>query len=135
MHDLIHQCASAHMLDCWRVEIARHDAMIKSLTDFTAKKPSWEAIVNLLYSLATKYMDLRATNDIEFRNNSLILGRLIQYVELCHMTQMKHGDIGRVEQSFMHWALIFKSIRKHKYATHVIKMVNNMSYRYPDHLV
>jgi len=132
MHDLVHQCASARMLDCWRVELARRDATIQSLSDFAAQKPSWDAIVDLLYCLATKYLDSSDAADVEAQNNSLILGRLVRYVELCHA--MKHGDIGRVEQSFMHWVFVFKSVGKHKYATHIIKLVNDMHYVYPDRL-
>src|SRR5882757_9141027 len=46
MHNLIHQCALARMLDCWRVEIAQRDPMIQSLSDFATQKPSWEFIVD-----------------------------------------------------------------------------------------
>jgi len=133
MHDLVHQCASARMLDCWRVEVTWRDTSVQSLSDYAAQKPSWDAIVDLSYCLATKYLDSSDTADIEVQNNTLILGRLVYYVEICHV--MKHGDIGRVEQSFMHWVVVFKSVGKHKYATHIVKMVNDMHYVYPDRLV
>jgi len=74
MHDLIHQCAYAHMLDCWRVEVTQCDTMVRLLSDFAAQKPSWDAIVDLLYFLATRYLDSSDAADVEVQNNSLILG-------------------------------------------------------------
>jgi hypothetical protein len=71
-------------------------------------------------------------SDKFFRNNSLILARLIQYLELSHA--MKHSDIGCVEASFFHWALVFKAVRKHRYSAHLIKVMIEMKYIYPERL-
>jgi hypothetical protein len=120
------------MLDCWRVEVANRDPAVPNLELFAAGNPSWSVIVSLSEHLATAYLDQYVALDTEFRNNTLLLGRLLQYLEVCHT--MKHGDIGRVEATFMPWVFVFKSVGKHKYATHIIKLVNDMNYVYPDRL-
>jgi len=129
IHDLKQQCAYACMLDCWRVEVAKQDNTIPSLDEFSAQKPSWDAIVELLLHLAVNYLDQDDAEDLEFQNNSVILGHLSHYLELCHA--IKHGDIGQVEATFMHWVFVFKSVGKHKYATHIVKLKNDMHYVYP----
>ena len=92
MHDLIHQCAHAWMLDCWRVEVAKRDHAVQSLELFAAKEPSWQEIVMLSQQLAMEYLNRDTAVDTEFGNNTVILARLLQYLEVCHAT--KHGDIG-----------------------------------------
>ncbi|KAG6819711.1 hypothetical protein H0H93_009405 [Arthromyces matolae] len=130
MHDIIHQCAYARMLDCWRLHVKKLG--FPSLEAYGDTKPSWDSIIQHSLSLAQTYLDKPTAQDEGFRNNSLILARLIQYVELSHT--MKHGDIGRVEATFLHWIFVFKSVGKHKYATHLIKTIINMRYRYNDRL-
>ena len=43
---------------------------------------------------------------------------------------MKHGDIGHVEATFLHWMFIFKSGRKHKYSAYLMKVIHDMKYLY-----
>ena len=43
---------------------------------------------------------------------------------------MKHGDIGPVKKTFLHWTLVFKSVRKHKYAVYLMKLMVDMKYVY-----
>jgi hypothetical protein len=78
------------------------------------------------------YIDKPNADDLEFRNNSIMLGHLLQYIELAHA--MKHGDIGRIEAMFLYWALVFKNVHKHKYATYLIKLMVDMKYVYPEPL-
>jgi len=120
------------MLDCWHVEVIRHNPTYKSLDDYAQTTPAWEDLVEISIYLALNYLDKPHADDLEFRNNSIILARLLQYIELAHA--MKHGDIGRVEATFLHWALVFKSVRKHKYATYLIKLMVDMKYVYPEPL-
>ena len=132
MHDIAHQCAYARMLDCWRVEAGKRNMSHKSLEDFAASKPAWTDLVEMSIFLASSYLDKLYANDQDFRNNSLILAHLIQYVELTHA--IKHGDIGRVEETFLHWVFVFKAVHKHKYSVHLVKVMNNMKYVYPERL-
>ncbi|KAI0750575.1 hypothetical protein BC629DRAFT_1584883 [Irpex lacteus] len=129
MHDLIAQCATARMLDIWRVETQNRGY---SSLDSYAAAASWSDIEEMSMSLVHKYIDKSAAKDQEFRNNTLILGRLLDYVELAHA--MKHGDIGRVEGTFLKWAFVFKSVGKHKYSAHLIKTMVNLRFVYPDRL-
>lgn len=129
LHELILQCAAARMLDVWRVEVDKRRGL--TLEQFS-KVATWSEIESLSVTLAQKYMDKAGSKDHEFRNNSLILARLLDYVELAHA--MKHGDIGRVEATFLHWAFIFKSVGKHKYAAQLVKTANDLKYVYPEKL-
>ena len=132
MHELIHQCASARMLDIWRVEVSKRNPTCKSLHEYAQMTPTWEDLVEISIYIALNYLDKPKVNDLEFRNNSITLARLLQYTELAHA--MKHGDIGRVEATFLHWALVFKSVRKHKYAAYLIKVMVDMKHVYPEPL-
>jgi hypothetical protein len=132
MHDLIHQCGWARMLECWRVEVIGCKPTCKSLEDYAKMKPTWEELVDISIYLALNYLDKPDAEDLEFRNNSITLARLLQYMELAHA--MKHGDIGRVEATFLHWTFVFKSVRKHKYAAYLIKLMLDLEYVYPESL-
>ncbi|KAI0702312.1 hypothetical protein BC835DRAFT_1411137 [Cytidiella melzeri] len=127
MHDLILQCAAARMLDIWRVEVEKH----RSLEEYAASS-SWLDLERMSLLLAEKYLDKSTAKDGEFRNNTLILGRLLDYVELTHA--MKHGDIGRVENTFLRWVCIFKSVGKHKYASQLVKTMLDLKFVYPERL-
>lgn len=132
MHDIAHQCAYARMLDCWRVEAKKRNRSHTSLEAFASSKPTWDNIIAISITLALTYIDKPAAKDQDFRNNSLILARLIQYLEITHA--VKHGDIGRVEATFLHWAFVFMSVGKHKYGSHLIKVMIDMKYVYPERL-
>ncbi|PSS32232.1 hypothetical protein PHLCEN_2v2001 [Hermanssonia centrifuga] len=130
MHDLLLQCADARMLDAWRVEIKKtHN---KTLQEYAATKPDWSNIIDISIRLASSYLDKPSSKDKIFRNNSLVLARLLPYVELSHA--MKHGDIGRVEDTFLHWVFVFKSVGKHKYATALVKIMTDLKYVYSKRL-
>ncbi|KAF9493445.1 hypothetical protein BDN71DRAFT_1508550 [Pleurotus eryngii] len=131
MHEIIHQSAYARMLDCWQVKV-KTCLQLTTLEAFAESKLTWDQIVELSLVLAQTYVDHEHTDNQEFRNNSLILGRLIQYVKLAHA--MKHGDIGRVKATFLHWVFVFKSVGKHKYVTHLVKVMNDLRYVYPERL-
>jgi hypothetical protein len=132
MHELIHQCGGAQMLDCWHVEVIKCNPTCKSLDDYTQTKPAWETLVDISIYLALNYLDKPHVDDLEFRNNSITLACLLQYIELAHA--MKHGDIGCVEATFLHWALVLKSVCKHKYPTYLIKLMQDMRHVYPEPL-
>ncbi|KAH7906214.1 hypothetical protein BJ138DRAFT_1223402 [Hygrophoropsis aurantiaca] len=132
IHDIAHHCGYARMLDCWRVEVKRIDNSWTTLELFAKSKPTYTDLVRLSLVLASTYVDKPAVYDKVFRNNSLILARLIQYLEITHA--LKHGDIGRVEETFLHWVFVFKSTGKHKYATHLIQTMNDLKYVYPEGL-
>jgi hypothetical protein len=91
-------------------------------------KPTWEELIEILIHLATKYFNKPHADDLKFQNNSITLTCLLQYIELAYA--MKHGDIGYVEATFLHWTLVFQSVRKQKYATYLIKLMLDMKYIY-----
>ncbi|KAI0071748.1 hypothetical protein K474DRAFT_1606364, partial [Panus rudis PR-1116 ss-1] len=132
MHDLIHQCGTARMLDIWETEIHKRNSSHTSLADFANSNPSWQDVVDLSLQIVRTYVDKPNEKDAVFRNSSLILARLLLYIELAHA--MKHGDIGQVELTFMDWAFIFKTVSKHKYAAALVKTVNDLRYVYPPRL-
>ncbi|KAI0717551.1 hypothetical protein C8T65DRAFT_804900 [Cerioporus squamosus] len=132
IHDLVHQCAAGRMLDVWRVEASKRNAAHSSLEKFAASQPSWEDVEALSLDLVSTYVDKPAAKDEDFRNSSLILARLLLYVELCHA--MKHGDIGRVERTFLPWVFVFKKVGKHKYATELVRIMNLLNHVYPPRL-
>jgi hypothetical protein len=129
MHDVILQCATARMLDIWRVEIKIR--MGESLEQYAART-TWSELEKISSVLVDTYVDKPSAKDQEFRNNSLILGRLLSYVELTHA--MKHGDIGRVEATFLEWVPVFKSVGKHKYANQLVKTLIDFQHVYPPRL-
>ncbi|KAI0733004.1 hypothetical protein BC629DRAFT_1572982, partial [Irpex lacteus] len=129
MHDLIRQCATARMLDVWRIAINKN---VQQSIESYAESVSWPDVVELSRDLVKNYLDQPLTGDQEFRNNTIILARLLDYVELTHA--MKHGDIGRVEATFLRWVFIFKSVGKHKYATQLVKTLNDLRFVYPARL-
>ena len=128
MHELIHQCGWARMLDCWHVEVNKRNPTCKNLDDYTQATPAWEDLVEISLYLASNYLDKPHADDLEFQNNLITLARLLQYIKLAHA--MKHGDIGRVEATFLHWAFVFKGVRKHKYAAYLIKLMVDMKHIY-----
>ncbi|KAI0085494.1 hypothetical protein BDY19DRAFT_996633 [Irpex rosettiformis] len=129
MHDLILQCAMARMLDVWRVVVEK---LPEGTLAVYAEAASWADIEKLSHDLVANYVDRQTAIDQELRNNTLILGRLLDYVELTHA--LKHGDIGRVEATFLRWTFVFKSVGKHKYATQLIKTMYDLRYVYPERL-
>ncbi|KAF9565289.1 hypothetical protein CPC08DRAFT_630209 [Agrocybe pediades] len=58
------------------------------------------------------------TNQILRNYNELL------YLETSHA--MNAGDIGRVEDTFLHWVYIFRATGKHKYASQTLRMINNL---------
>ena len=130
MHELIHQCGWAWMLDCWHMEIIKHHPTCKTLDDYAQRTPAWDDLVKLSIYLALNYLDKPQADNLEFQNNLIMLAHLLQYIKLAHA--MKHGDIGHVEATFLHWALVCKSVHKHKYAMHLIKLMIDMKHVYPE---
>ena len=84
MHDLAHQCAYARVFDCWWVAAKKKNCMHTSLNKFALSQPTWDDLVDMSQLLAVLYLDKPTLDDQDFHNNSLILARLLQYVELTH---------------------------------------------------
>ena len=47
---------------------------------------------------------------------------------------MNYGGIGRVETVFPTWVYIFKGTGKHKYVTHMTKVLTDVHFVYPKDL-
>lgn len=129
VHNIMHQCGYARMLNVWEVDMWRRNQSHSSLSNFAASKPMWDAIFQLSIELAQTYLDKPDAKSKLFQNNSLILARLIQYMELTHA--MKHGDIGQVEKMFIDSVLVFKTVGKHKYAMALVDIMHKLNYVFP----
>ncbi|TCD59776.1 hypothetical protein EIP91_011478 [Steccherinum ochraceum] len=132
VHDIIHQCGYARLLDVWETHMRKLNTAHATLDDFAASQPSWPQIVKLSIELAQTYVDKPRAEDTLFRNNSLILARLLLYMELTHA--LKHGDIGRVEFTFLDCIFIFKAVGKHKYAAALLNVMHLLKFRLPPRL-
>ncbi|KAK7678135.1 hypothetical protein QCA50_018928 [Cerrena zonata] len=131
MHDLIHHHGTARMLDVWQNDLKKRTSH-NSFAEYAASKPTWDEVTARSLDLVQTYVNKPQHKDGLFRNNSLILLNLLNYIELAHA--MKHGDIGRVEGTFLHWIFVFKTVGKHKYATALIKVMNDLKYTYSEEL-
>lgn len=68
MHDLILQCATARMLDVWRVAINK---VSNQPLEAYAQSVSWPDLIELSRDLVKNYLDQPLAGDQEFRNNTL----------------------------------------------------------------
>lgn len=138
MHQVITQSGICRRLDCWRVEVMRQKNM--TLDKFAASKPSLDELKKLADYLALNYISGtrldrdRNTEPIDLRDrqyeNSLLLNRYcLLYEELSYA--MNTGDIGRVETCLASWILVFKAVKKHKYAAHISRYLSDVHFLYP----
>ncbi|PSR71524.1 hypothetical protein PHLCEN_2v12607 [Hermanssonia centrifuga] len=47
---------------------------------------------------------------------------------------MNHGDIKRLESTFLPWIFIFQATKKYKYAKHMVRLLMDIYYEYPSAL-
>lgn len=141
MHHVIQHDIWAAMLDCWGIEARCENAAWTSLEEFAKADPSWDLIVEMSNRIGQKYVGtalkvsiLRrdAARDQIFENQVLRNRDELFYLELHHA--IKSGDIGRVEDTFMHWIFMFKATGKHKYAHHMLQTMLNLEDLYPPKL-
>lgn len=141
MHHVIQHDIWAAMLDCWRIEARSTNVAWLSLEDFARDDPPWELIVEMSTKITEKYVgivskvcDLRNKSDRDqiFENQVLRNRDELLYLELHHA--IKAGDIGRVEDTFLHWILMFKATGKHKYAHHMLQTMLNLEDLYSPQL-
>ncbi|KAF4565704.1 hypothetical protein EYR40_002226 [Pleurotus pulmonarius] len=143
MHQTIKDVGICMRLDSWRNIVATDNPGVKTLEDFAASQPSFETILLLANRLANKYVasgtlesDRRTTEtskrDQRYENSLLINKYFLLYEETSH--SLDHGDIGRVEAGMAAWIIVFKGVRKHKYASHLTRYLWNVHYIYPKEL-
>ncbi|KAG1889562.1 hypothetical protein F4604DRAFT_1877154 [Suillus subluteus] len=104
MHELIMYDRICRRLDCWRVEVAKHDPKWTSLEEFAASKLTLNDIEAMAHTLARNYIaghQLRrmrripaAQRDVQYENGLLLNRYMLIYEELSYA--MNTGDIGRV---------------------------------------
>ncbi len=130
-------------LDSWSAIIASEVPGVKTLEEFAASKPSLQQVLTLANQLAQKYVasgtfdskrrTTEATQRDERYENSLLINKyFLLYEEMSY--SLDHGDIGRVEAGVTAWIIVFKGVRKHKYATHLTRYLWNVHHIYPKEL-
>lgn len=140
MHDLLYHDLCASMLDCWRIE----SQCSTSLEDFAQLNLSWDQIVRMSEDIVLKYVASTANLtgerqkpaaecDQVFENQKLRNRDELLYAEVSHA--MNAGDIGRVEETFIHWIYIFRATGKHKYASHMLQFMIDLRKFYSPELV
>ncbi|KAI0687265.1 hypothetical protein C8Q76DRAFT_635469 [Earliella scabrosa] len=137
MHEVIQHVGIASRLDCWRAELAKRRQ--GTLEEWAKRKPSWDDIKKVAAHLALTYIadkdfiNLRwasaSTRDEQWENTLLREKYFLLYEELTYA--MNAGDIGRVEDCFLLWVLIFRGCGKHKYASQMVKFLYDLHYVYP----
>jgi hypothetical protein len=137
MHQVIGHSGICRRLDCWRIEVNRQKNM--TLEQFAASKPTLEELKLLADYLALNYIsntrlvrERRKPADLRDQQleNGLLLNRCcLLYEELTYA--MNTGDIGRVETCLVSWIIIFKAVRKHKYAFHITRFLSEVHFLYP----
>jgi len=132
IHDSILHDGVCRRIDCWRVEVQARNPAWSTLDKFAESKPTWPDLQRIATYLALNYTAIgkRLVNmreksegqrDKQLENVLLLNTYCLLYEELSYA--MNAGDIGRVEACFAPWILIFKATGKHKYATHMIRLL------------
>ncbi len=137
MHEVIQHVGIASRLDCWSAEATKR--RFGTLEDWARSEPTWEEITAvashlcLVYTADDKFVNLRhapaAERDEQWENTLLREKYFLLYEELTYA--MNAGDIGRVEDCFMPWVMIFRGCGKHKYATQMVKFLHDVHKVYP----
>ncbi|TFK71828.1 hypothetical protein BDN72DRAFT_764370 [Pluteus cervinus] len=110
-----------------------------SLAAWAESGPTWDDICGLSEKLACKFVtppDLDQTRtlpladrDGEYENMLIRHDYFLLYEELSYA--MNAGDIGRLETCFPTWSFIFTACGKHKYATELMRYLENVHFHYP----
>jgi hypothetical protein len=143
MHEVISHEGVALRLNAWQTELSKRDPRWKTLELAAESKPTLEFLKCIADYLAVNYFGGAGPNvrvdkmrgqptqvqDQQCENMLLLHKYLLLYEELSHA--MNHGDIGLLETTFPPWIAIFKATAKHKYATHILKHLNDIHFRYP----
>ncbi|KAH9833826.1 uncharacterized protein C8Q71DRAFT_177393 [Rhodofomes roseus] len=139
MHEVVQHVGAVSRLDCWRQELATRTPSFGSLEQWAESAPCMEEIEQIAHVLVRKYVaDSRLseerhapshTRDEQWENVRLRERLFLLYEELTWA--MNAGDIGRVEECFLPWAYIFKGCGKHKYATQMVRFLNDVHCVYP----
>ncbi|EMD32166.1 hypothetical protein CERSUDRAFT_59156 [Gelatoporia subvermispora B] len=141
MHEVIQHVGIVSRLDCWRVEVERSYGFA-SLEDWGKSGVQWDKIQEIAEKLVLEYVAgpktaMARTNAPEHRDqqNENAKHRQRLYLHYDEMSRsMNVGDIGRVEECFLPWILIFRGCGKHKYAAHMQRFLYNLHFTYPERL-
>ena len=110
-----------------------------TLEQFAASEPTLEELKLIADYLALNHVsnsrlvrERRKPADLHDQQleNGLLLNRCcLLYEELTYA--LNTGDIGRVETCLVSWIIIFKAVRKHKYAFHIMRFLSEVHFLYP----
>ncbi|EMD37414.1 hypothetical protein CERSUDRAFT_65102 [Gelatoporia subvermispora B] len=129
MHEIIQHVGIVSQLDCWRVEVKRR-YLVNSLENWAKTKPIWEILKDIAKTLVKDHVAEPRERRDEQRENAMVRQQLYMYYKEISGA-MNAGDIGCVEQCFLPWILVFKGCGKHKYATHMLRILHNLYFVYP----
>lgn len=138
MHEVIQHSGIVHRLDLWRIAVKEYtDSKALTLEDWATMEPSWEDVYALSEKIAVKHifpleMDESrngSSRDKINENMRLFHQQCLLYEETIYA--MDHGDIGRLEETFLPWIHFFAGCGKHKYAAEMTRYLENVHFRYP----
>ncbi|XP_006457028.1 hypothetical protein AGABI2DRAFT_78952 [Agaricus bisporus var. bisporus H97] len=138
MHEVIQHSGIVHRLDLWRIAVKKYtDSKALTLEDWATMEPSWEDVYALSEKIAVKHifpleMDESrngSSRDKINENMRLFHQQCLLYEETIYA--MDHGDIGRLEETFLPWIHFFAGCGKHKYAAEMTRYLENVHFRYP----
>ncbi|KAJ3576995.1 hypothetical protein NP233_g2 [Leucocoprinus birnbaumii] len=140
MHEVIQHVGIVARLDLWRIVIKEvTDNSVVSLEEWAATEPTWGDIRKLAHKIVKEHvappdMDRVRNQDDDKRdqvkeNTMLFHRQVLLYEETSYA--MNHGDIGRVEKTFLPWIATFTGCGKHKYAAELKRYLENIHFRYP----
>lgn len=135
MQDLLSMDLKARILDIWTIEARRVSAKYTSLRDFAESRQTWLTIESMAQMILQKYIfdiSLEIPDDLlpfarpasrpgggRLPDQLQVAGALwlrdcLLYRELTHAR--RHGDVGRIEDTYTPLISMFISTSKHKYA-------------------
>ncbi|TFK18253.1 hypothetical protein FA15DRAFT_649673 [Coprinopsis marcescibilis] len=145
MHEVIQHVGIAMRLSAWTLEAAKEgptlDASSQTLDQFANSNPEWETLQAMAKAIVLTHVgipepddnnlpeDSIAEEDEQHRNVLRQHEYFLLYEEISYA--MNHGDIGRVEASFIPWMNIFAGCGKHKYAAEMRTYLENVHFIYP----
>ncbi|KAJ3576931.1 hypothetical protein NP233_g89 [Leucocoprinus birnbaumii] len=137
MHEVIQHVGIVARLDLWRIVVEEAtDNSVLSLEEWAATEPTWDDLRKLAHKIVKEHvapadMDRVRNKDDDERDqvkeNTMLFHRhILLYEETSYA--MNHGDIGRVEKTFLPWIAIFTGCGKHKYAAELKRYLENMQF-------
>lgn len=144
LNDCTVRMGTADRLEALRVAVQEKLPDCETLDDFAGKYPKVDDIDILTTAMARQvgssieerenysFGNKSNKRDEQYENTLTRIDLILLYEELAY--SMRSGDVGRIETCLRRWIPIFKSIGKHKYATHLLQFMTDVHFMYPEGL-